>query len=187
MTATSLPSADPDIGKGAGPGAGAMLPGGLSRSDMALLGGLVLLSVGLLFWATRDMVIAAGFFAGLAVAAGAAVLLRRLFPAVAAGEAVLTDWTMLRQAVDHDDVAIAITDRAGRLVCANDLFATWMGGFATPPGLPLEGRGAELLKNAGRAAWRDGEGRVDELAIGARESPRTISSGVSRPSNASTL
>lgn len=164
---TSLPSADPDIGRGVGPGAAALLPGGLSRFDAALLGGLALLSVGLLFWATRDMVVAAGFVAGLAVAAGAAILLRRLFPAVAGGETALPDWTMLRLAVDHDDVAIAITDRAGRLVCANDLFATWMGGFATPPGLPLEGRGAELLKNAGRAAWRDGEGQVEELAIGA--------------------
>src|SRR3546814_12953273 len=73
---------------------------------------------------------------------------------------------MLRQAVNHDDVAIAVTDRAGRMVCANDLFGTWMGGFVTPPGLPLEGRGAEELKNAGRIAWRDGEGQADDIAIG---------------------
>src|SRR3546814_6819417 len=68
---------------------------------------------------------------------------------------------MLRQALAHDDIAIAITDRAGRMVCANDLFATWFGGFVTPPGLPLEGQGADRLKNAGRAAWRDGEGHAD--------------------------
>src|SRR3546814_15575661 len=52
------------------------------------------------------------------------------------------------------------------MVCANDLFGTWMGGFVTPPGLPLEGRGAEELKNAGRIAWRDGEGQADDIAIG---------------------
>lgn len=109
------------------------MPSGLSRFDVALLGGLVLLSVGLLFWATRDAVLAAGFLAGLAVAAGGVLLLRRVFPAVGASEAAAPDWTMLRQAVDHDDVAIAVTDRAGRLVCANDLFATWMGGFVTRP------------------------------------------------------
>jgi two-component system cell cycle sensor histidine kinase/response regulator CckA len=167
LTATSLPSADSDFSKGAGSVAPSLIPPQLSRFDGALLGGLALLSAALLLWATGDRLLAAGFFAGLAIAVGGVVLARRLFPAAATGEAVLPDWTMLRQAVDHDDVAIAVTDRAGRLVCANDLFATWMGGFATPPGLPLEGRGAELLKNAGRTAWRDGEGRVDDIAVGA--------------------
>ena len=175
MTATRLPSVDSAIGRGPGPGAA----GGLGRFDIGLLAGLAILSAGLLFWATRGGMIAAGFLAGLAVAAGAVVLLRRLFPAGAAGEAALPDWSMLRQAVDHDDVGIAVTDRAGRLVCANDLFATWMGGFVTPPGLPLDGRGAELLKNAGRAAWRDGEGQAEELAIGSlRLRARVIRSGL---------
>ena len=167
MTAQSLPSADSEFSRGAGPAGPLSIPTGLSRADAALLGGLALLSVGLLFWATRDGVLAAGFLAGLAVAVGGVLLARRLFPAAALGEAALPDWTMLRAAVNHDDIAIAVTDRAGRLVCANDLFATWMGGFVTPPGLPLEGRGPDLLKNAGRAAWRDGEGLVDDIAIGA--------------------
>ncbi|NIJ36159.1 two-component system cell cycle sensor histidine kinase/response regulator CckA [Sphingopyxis panaciterrae] len=143
-----------------------LAPPTLSRTDYAALGGLGLLSVALLFWATRDGILTAGFLAGLAMAAGGVLLARRLFPAAMAGEAALPDWTMLRQAVNHDDVAVAVTDRGGRLVCANDLFATWFGGFITPPGLPLDGRGPELLKNAGRAAWRDGEGRVDDLAVG---------------------
>jgi two-component system cell cycle sensor histidine kinase/response regulator CckA len=164
LTAQSLPAADGDFGREAGP----LLPVamGLSRIDMALVGGLALVSVALLLWATRDMVLEAGFLAGLVVAAGGLILARRLFPAGTAGEAALPDWAMLRQAVDHDDVAIAVTDRAGRLVCANDLFATWMGGFVTPPGLPVDGRGAELLKNAGRAAWRDGEGVADGIGLG---------------------
>jgi len=164
LTAKSLPSADADIGRGAALAAAS--PRRLSRTDAGLLAGLALLSVALLFWATRDTVLAAGFVAGIALACGGMILARRLFPAAAAGEAPPPDWTMLRQAVAHDDVAIAVTDRAGRMVCANDLFATWMGGFVTPPGLPLEGRGADLLKNAGRAAWRDGEGRADEIAVG---------------------
>ena len=166
MTTTSLPSAENDFSRGAGPAASPELAGGLSRFDAALLGGLAIVSMALLFWATRDAVLAAGFLAGLAVTGGAVILLRRLFPAAVGGEAALPDWTMLRAAVDHDDVGIAVTDRAGRLVCANDLFATWMGGFVTPPGLPLEGRGAELLKNAGRTAWRDGQGEVEDLTVG---------------------
>lgn len=167
MTATSLPSTDGDFIRGAGDPGPLAVPVGLSRVDLTLLGGLALLSAALLFWATRDTVLAAGFLAGLVVAAGGVLLIRRLFPASVAGEAALPDWTMLRQAVNHDDVAVAVTDRAGRMVCANDLFATWMGGFVTPPGLPFEGRGAETLKNAGRAAWRDGEGRADDLVVGA--------------------
>ncbi|MBD3732879.1 MAG: response regulator [Sphingopyxis sp.] len=138
----------------------------MSRVDLAVLGGLALLSVGLLFWATGNVVLAVGFLAGLAIAAGGTLLARRLFPKAAAGEAALPDWTMLRVAVNHDDVAVAVTDRGGRLVCANDLFATWFGGFVTPPGLPVDARGAEALKNAGRTAWRDGEGVADDIAVG---------------------
>jgi two-component system cell cycle sensor histidine kinase/response regulator CckA len=166
LTAQSLSSADGDVIRGAGPAGPLSAPAGLSPVDKAVLGGLALLSAALLFWATRDAILAVGFLAGLAVAAGGVLLARRLFPAAVTGEAVAPDWTMLRQAVNHDDVAIAVTDRGGRMVCANDLFGTWMGGFVTPPGLPLEGRGAELLKNAGRIAWRDGEGSVDDIAVG---------------------
>lgn len=165
MTAQSLPSAETDFSR-AGAAGPLSVRTILSRLDFAIIGGLALLSVALLFWATGNGVLAAGFLAGLAIAVGGALLARRLFPRAIAGEAAAPDWTMLRQAVNHDDVAIAVTDRAGRLVCANDLFATWMGGFVTPPGLPLEGRGAELLKNAGRGAWRDGEGGADDIAIG---------------------
>ncbi len=166
MTAHSLPSAETDFSRGAGSAGAFQLPANLSRIDVAIIGGLALASVALFFWATRDAVLAAGFLAGLSLVGGGVLFVRRLFPGTAAGESGFSDWTMLRTAVDHDDVAIAVTDRAGRLVCANDLFATWMGGFATPPGLPLEGRGVELLKNAGKSAWRDGEGIVDDVAVG---------------------
>jgi two-component system cell cycle sensor histidine kinase/response regulator CckA len=166
LTAQSLPSAETDFSRGAGPAGPLGARFNLSRVDLAVLGGLALLSVGLLFWATGNVVLAAGFLAGLAIAVGGALLARRLFPAAAAGEAALPDWTMLRVAVNHDDVAVAVTDRGGRLVCANDLFATWFGGFVTPPGLPVDARGAEALKNAGRTAWRDGEGVADDIAVG---------------------
>jgi two-component system cell cycle sensor histidine kinase/response regulator CckA len=166
LTAQSLPFADGDVIREAGSAGPLSMPSGLSRFDIGLLGGLALAPTALLFWATRDAVLAAGFIAGLAIAVGGVLLARRLFPAATGAEATLTDWTMLRQAVNHDDIAIAVTDRAGRMVCANDLFGTWMGGFVTPPGLPVDARGADLLKNAGRAAWRDGEGSADDIAIG---------------------
>src|SRR3546814_20021302 len=103
---------------------------------MGLLGGLVLLSAALLFWATGNTILAAGFVAGLAVAAAGVLLVRRLFPAAVSGEAAAPDWTMLRQAVNHDDAAIAVNDPAGLIVFANALFGTGVGGFRNPPGLP---------------------------------------------------
>ena len=124
-------------------------------------------SAALLLWTTASAALAAGFLAGLCVLVVAAVVLRRLLPQ-AVGEAVAQpDWTMLREAIDHVDVAIAVTDRAGRLICANDLYASWFGGFVTPPGLPVDARSVEVLKAAGRAAWRDGSGAADDLRVGA--------------------
>src|SRR3546814_4777016 len=52
--------------------------------------------------------------------------------------------------------AVAITDRAGRLVCANDRYEALFGGLPTPPGLPVGDSDVSLLAAAGRAAWRDG-------------------------------
>lgn len=138
----------------------------LSLKDGAIIAGLVLASVALFFVATGSLALAAGFLAALLALGALALLLRRDGAKSVQNIAATPDWLMLRTALDHDDIAMAVTDRDGRMICANDLFATWMGGFAVPPSLPLEGRGAELLKIAGQVAWREGEGRVDELAVG---------------------
>jgi len=124
-------------------------------------------SAGLLLWATGSAALASGFLAGLCLLVIAAVLIRRLLPQAVSDAATPPDWTMLREAIDHVDVAIAVTDRAGRLICANDLYASWFGGFITPPGLPVDARSVEALKVAGRAAWRDGKGNADDLRVGA--------------------
>ena len=135
MTATSLPSADGDFIRGVGSAGPLAVPTGLSRVDFGLLGGVALLSTALLFWATGDAVLAAGFVAGLAVAVGGVVLARRLFPAAVSSEAVLPDWTMLRQAVNHDDIAIAGTDRASRRIISSGAFRR-SNGSTLPPKLP---------------------------------------------------
>ncbi|NJS15579.1 MAG: hypothetical protein HC788_14500 [Sphingopyxis sp.] len=128
--------------------------------EFALIGVAALASAGLLLWTTGSTALAAGFLAGLCLLVVAAVLLRRLLPQAVSDAATAPDWTMLREAIDHVDVAIAVTDRAGRLICANDLYASWFGGFVTPPGLPVDARSVEALKAAGRAAWRDGGGET---------------------------
>lgn len=125
-----------------------------------------LVSAGLLLWVTESVALGAGFLAGLLLMGAAAVLLRRMLPVSAAATQMAPDWTMLREAIAHDDVALAVTDRAGRLVCANDLYASWFGGFVTPPGLPVDSKAGEALKAAGRGAWRDGEGSAQDLRVG---------------------
>src|SRR3546814_3381481 len=58
-------------------------------------------------------------------------------------------------------MAIAVTDRAGRLVCASDLFGEWFPGFPTPPHVTGDAPLSDSLGHAARAAWRDGEARVE--------------------------
>ncbi|MFX9023806.1 hypothetical protein ABTN14_19480, partial [Acinetobacter baumannii] len=66
------------------------------------------------------------------------------------------DWSVTNAALEQDEAAVAIIDRAGRLVCANARFAEWLGPGAAPPRLPLDPRDADRAEQGARAAWRDG-------------------------------
>jgi len=128
---------------------------------------MALMSAGLVVYAAGNWALGAGF--GAAVLAGAALLgwYRRLYPQeVAVGEAV-PDWTVARAAADASNMAIAVTDRAGRLVCASDLFGEWFPGFPTPPQITGDSSLSDSLGNAARTAWRDGEARVEGIVQGA--------------------
>src|SRR3546814_4577308 len=86
---------------------------------------LALISAGLVIYAAGNWALGAGF--GAAVLAGAALLswYRRLHPPeVAVGEAV-PGWTVARAGTDACNKAIAVTDRAGRLVWASALVGEW--------------------------------------------------------------
>ena len=108
--------------------------------------------------------IAAAFLAAALLVTGGLLAFRRLFPPTAA-TALEPDWSVARALAESSPDAIAVTDRAGRLVCANDRYEAVFGGFPTPPGLPFDATGVERLGNAGRAAWRDGGAAIDRLLI----------------------
>jgi two-component system cell cycle sensor histidine kinase/response regulator CckA len=127
---------------------------------LALIGGL--LAAGVVLWLVRDVTIAAGFAAAALVLGGLALMLARLRPARVT-EGTVHDWRLMRALVEVNDDAVAVTDRNGRLVCANDRYEEMFAGFPTPPGLPLPLDGATALAAAGRAAWRDGEARLPAL------------------------
>lgn len=139
----------------------------------ALVAGGCALTVGIMvLWASRDAVLAAGFLAATVASAGGAWLFRRFQrPPVVSDGAV--DWTVARAIAAASPDALAVTDRAGRLVCANDAWEVLFEGFPTPPALPVEMPGADELSAAGRAAWRDGA--ADPIRVKLRGLPVTIS------------
>ena len=140
---------------------------GLDRLEWSLLTLFASATLALVYFTLGDFVLASGVLLALLVLGALFVLLRKASPAHVAGGIIAPDWTITREAADHDGVGIAITDRGGKLVCANDLYASWFDGFVTPPGLPVEERGREQLAEAGRKAWRDGKASVSTITRGA--------------------
>jgi two-component system, cell cycle sensor histidine kinase and response regulator CckA len=129
---------------------------------LLIVGGAAFLSALLLIWAAGDYVLAAGFAAAIMALGALLFVFRQLYPA-AADARLEFDWSLVRQAADNDEVAVAVTDRAGRLVCANALHESWFGGPAAPPALSLSETDLTLLGAAGKAAWRDGRGKAEKL------------------------
>jgi two-component system cell cycle sensor histidine kinase/response regulator CckA len=153
------------------------MPDAPDRLLWAAIGGGALVSALLILYAVQSSMVAASFAAAIVAAGTLMIVFRRLYPPVDA-QAGGIDWSLTREAADNDGAAIAITDRAGRLVCANDLYGEWFQGFATPPSLPVGPGGVSQLTAAGREAWRDGLGTVDLIeANGARHAVRIIRTG----------
>jgi two-component system, cell cycle sensor histidine kinase and response regulator CckA len=141
------------------------LPALGALSERALLvgvGGIALAMATLLLWAIGDSVVSIGFFAFVAAAASLLFLARRMFPATAASHLDF-DWMLVRDAADNGEMATAITDRAGRLICANRLHESWFEGALVPPALAISDANNAALREAGKAAWRDGRGSARGL------------------------
>jgi two-component system cell cycle sensor histidine kinase/response regulator CckA len=117
-----------------------------------------LVAGGVVLWAIDSLPVAAGF-AAAAVLIGAAAMLLRRPAAAAAGDAdpAAIDWSLAHVLATMSSDAIAVTDRAGRLVCANDRFGTLFPGYPAPPAVVIGDWAASQLGSAGRAAWRDGQ------------------------------
>ncbi|KTF67281.1 response regulator [Sphingomonas sp. HT-1] len=133
-------------------------------------GGLILLTIG-------DRTIAIGFVAAALLATGVLVGVARLFRSPLHVERH-TDWAIAHALASASDDALAVTDRSGRLVCANPRYEALFGGWPTPPSLPIGEAGAQALGACARAAWRDGEARCDDVHIfGARVAVRVARVG----------
>ncbi|WP_373490885.1 response regulator [Parasphingorhabdus sp.] len=139
------------------------------RTRAVLLVLAVLASVGLLYWQVKNVTLIIAFLALILSLTGIIYFLLPQDAAKDQDHADPEDWAVTRMVADQASIGLAITDRAGRLVCANDLFTKWFNGAAVPPELPLQAGGNELLATAGRSAWRDGRGYAEGLKRGVAE------------------
>lgn len=116
----------------------------------------LVVSVALIWLVTRQQIVVASYAGGLAVLGALAVLLSKSRPRKPAETAAMPDWSVTVAAIEQPGTAVAITDRANRLTCANSEFADAFGIAQAPPGLALGEGTAEMLTTAARSAWRDG-------------------------------
>ena len=89
--------------------------------------------VGVLVWlAAGSALIAAAYAGGVTVLVLALAFSNKLGRKGEEGEAALPDWTLTAAAIDNPRRAIAVTDRANRLVCANSSYQRWFASIAPP-------------------------------------------------------
>jgi two-component system, cell cycle sensor histidine kinase and response regulator CckA len=91
--------------------------------DLVLFGGAALVSAALLLWAIGDPIFASLFFAGLLGTGGLLWLVggRNVGQSEAPAVGESPDLALLRSVLDSasDSRALAVTDKDGRLLCAN--------------------------------------------------------------------
>ena len=140
-----------------------------NRQHMLMLAVATLLSLAILWFATRNAVLVGSCGGAMVAAWGLVNYTRQTRQVDALIETSLPDWSITHAAAQLSNAAIAISDRAGRLVCANDHFTKAFPGLKAPPDLGIDDSGQALLVAAGRAAWRDGSSSIDLIQKGATQ------------------
>jgi two-component system cell cycle sensor histidine kinase/response regulator CckA len=130
---------------------------------LGALGAAVAVSIVLVWITSGDIVTPIAFTGGLSVFLAAGFVFARMRSPVAAENIPTPDWSVTVAAIERPGEAVAIVDRANRLVCANTAYSEWFGSDSAPPNLPLDRAGLEALTRAAREAWRDGKGGVERL------------------------
>ncbi|MDP3677106.1 MAG: response regulator [Novosphingobium sp.] len=137
-------------------------PSAAPLSDWALFGGAVTLTAALIWFVSGEVLVAAGYATGVAALAVLARIVMRPRAQAPVAQFAQPDWSVTQAAIERPDAAVAVTDRAGRLVCANARFTQWFG-TAAPPRLAFDVAAQERLDRVARAAWRDGAGSAEGL------------------------
>ncbi|WP_100258974.1 hybrid sensor histidine kinase/response regulator [Qipengyuania seohaensis] len=147
----------------------------MSRSDpgeahalppIPLLLGIVfalVTSVVLVWLVAGSSLVALAYGGGLLTVLLTLLLAARLKAPEEAGQLAQPDWAVTAAAIENRRRAVAIIDRANRLVCANATYEDWFGGQVAPHEIALSERGKKRLTDAARQAWREGDAQSEEL------------------------
>ena len=130
---------------------------------LGALGAGLLGSAGILFFATGSGIVALAFVLAAGVLLGGVLLLDRMRTAPMGEGPPAADWSVTVAAIERAGEAIAITDRANRMVCANVFFLDSFGANAAPPALPFGRPALEAAALLARHAWRDGTAAIDDI------------------------
>jgi len=151
--------------------AGSLEAEGGNRPGIVLTAALAA-SAAIVYLATSDILVTLTYALALIVLLLGVIAFDRMRAAPESASDGTHDWSVTVAAIEglgsEAGEAVAITDRANRLVCANSAFIDAFGADSSPPALPLERRALEALTRLAREAWRDGSGRVDDLGANAR-------------------
>ncbi|MEO0462166.1 MAG: response regulator [Pseudomonadota bacterium] len=125
----------------------------------------LLASAAAIFFVSQDLILTCVFGLGTAVLMGGVYAFDRSRPTIMREAPAMPDWSVTVAAIEsgNPEQAIAITDRANRMVCANDAFLAAFGAENAPPALDLPREQLEALSRAARIALRDGAAQVEEL------------------------
>ncbi|MBD3730273.1 MAG: response regulator [Sphingomonadales bacterium] len=134
---------------------------------LLVLAAALVVSIALVWFASASALATAAYAGGLVALGAGAAMLARQRPAREAEGFAAPDWAVTVAAIEREGEAIAITDRANRLTCANSSFVQWFGAGHAPPNLPVDRASLEVLARTAREAWRDGSAVASELVSGA--------------------
>ena len=144
----------------------------VDRSDrlppLPLIAGLLgaaILSATLIWLVGGSILVAAAYVGGLMVLVLALFLTSGLRGTSENDGQSQPDWSVTHAAIENRRRAIAITDRANRVVCSNTCYDQWFGGEAAPMELGFDPSDRDRLSGAARAAWRDGDGAAADLVF----------------------
>ncbi|MEM1194848.1 MAG: response regulator [Pseudomonadota bacterium] len=125
------------------------------------------MSVGLIFTITSNLIVTAVFGSGVVTLLAGVWAFERVSVDPDRAVEPASDWSVTVAAIEGEGaangVALAITDRANRMVCANSAYLETFGIASAPPQLALARDGLEALSKASREAWRDGFVTIERL------------------------
>ena len=124
-----------------------------------------IVSIGLVWLVGQQSVVALAYGGALIAILLMLLLAARLKTDPAETQMLQPDWSVTSAAIETRHRAIAIVDRANRLVCANSTYEGWFDGISSPYELAMDPASREAASEAARSAWRDGRAEVPVVRL----------------------